>query len=276
MKHRSARRLYAIAVVALAALLHAAPARAQYQPKPLNDPATGETYHIEGAAAWWFPSANIVVSSEQFNIPGSSIDFKTDLGLQDQKFGDLRLVLRPSKSSKFRFEFIPITYNSSSTLHRTIVFNGISYNVGLPVNSLLQWKAYRIGYEYDFIAKNRGYAGFIVEAKVADVKVQLDSPIATEFAHAQAPIPAIGGVGRVYVVPNISITGEVTGFKLPQNLIQDAHAHYVDVDVYGTVNFTNNVGAQLGYRSLDVGYLVKTDSGVLKLKGLYFGVVARY
>jgi hypothetical protein len=111
---------------------------------------------------------------------------------------------------------------------------------------------------------------------VTDVKVQLDSPIATEFAHAEAPIPAIGGVGRVYVVPNISITGEVTGFKLPQNLIQDAHAHYVDVDVYGTVNFTNNIGAQLGYRSLDVGYLVKTDSGVLKLKGLYFGVVARY
>jgi hypothetical protein len=33
---------------------------------------------------------------------------------------------------------------------------------------------------------------------------------------------------------------------------------------------------QLGYRSLDVGYLVKTDTGSFVLRGLFFGVVARY
>ena len=52
--------------------------------------------------------------------------------------------------------------------------------------------------------------------------------------------------------------------------------HYVDFDLYGTVNFTNNIGAQIGYRSLDVGYVVDTDTGAFKLKGIYFGVVARY
>ncbi len=39
---------------------------------------------------------------------------------------------------------------------------------------------------------------------------------------------------------------------------------------------TNNIGAQLGYRSFDVGYLVDQDTGSFTLKGLYFGVVARY
>ena len=77
-------------------------------------------------------------------------------------------------------------------------------------------------------------------------------------------------------MPNISITGEVTGFKLPQSVFKDKSGHYLDVNVYGTLNFTNNVGVQAGYRALDVGYLVDADTGSFTLKGLFFGLVARY
>jgi hypothetical protein len=42
------------------------------------------------------------------------------------------------------------------------------------------------------------------------------------------------------------------------------------------VNFTNNIGVQGGYRSLDMGYLVKQDTGSFVLRGIYFGVIARY
>jgi hypothetical protein len=59
-------------------------------------------------------------------------------------------------------------------------------------------------------------------------------------------------------------------------LIKNTSGHYVDVNVYGTLNFTDNVGVQAGIRSFDVGYLVKTDSGSFNLTGLFFGVVARY
>lgn len=276
MMHRTAIRLYASWCVALAFVFFAAPAQAQFRPRPISEPPTGENYHIEAAAGFWFPTATMIVSSESLGIVGSTIDFKTDLGLQDKNLPDLRLVLSPSRRHKFRFEFIPIKYESQGTLKRTIIFNGQRYNLGLPVTSLLDWKAYRFAYEFDFISNNRGFAGFIVEAKYTDVTVNLASTVATEFARASAPIPAIGGIGRVYVVPNISITGEVTGFKLPENLVVGAHAHYVDFDLYGTVNFTNNFGAQVGYRSLDVGYIVDTDTGTFKLKGIYFGVVARY
>jgi hypothetical protein len=257
-------------------LLSAAPAEAQFQPRPLSDPPTGENYRIEGAAGFWFPSAKIAVSSERFGIQGTTIDFKTDLGLTDSQFADLRLVLKASRRSKFRFEFIPIKYEQSATLRKTIIFNGQRYDIGLPVNSLLEWKAYRLAYEFDFISVDRGFAGFVVEAKYTDVKVDLVSPIATEFAHARAPIPAIGGIGRVYVVPNISITGEFTGFKLPEDLVKNTRAHYIDFDLYGTINFMNHVGAQFGYRTLDLGYLVDTDLGEMVLKGVYFGIVARY
>jgi len=128
------------------------------------------------------------------------------------------------------------------------------------------------------VSRDRGFVGLLLDAKYMDVTVNLQSPVANEFAHARAPIPALGGIVRVYVVPNISITGELTGITLPDSVMEkyDVEGHYVDFDIYGTVNLTNNFGAQIGYRSLDVGYRVKTDSGNLKLGGLYFGAVVRY
>jgi hypothetical protein len=254
----------------------AAPAAAQYQPRPLNDPATGETWHIEATADWWMPTADMVVASESLGIQGSSIDLKRDLGVTDQRFPQLQLQLRPSPRHKFRFQYSPIKYVASATLPHDIVFNGIRYRLGLPVNSSLDWKTYRIGYEYDFVVKNRGFVGFIVEAKYTDVKVQLDSPLATEFARARGPIPALGGIGRVYVVPNISITGELTAFKIPDSIDSRYNAHYLEWELYGTVNFTDHIGLKGGFHNTDVGYLIKTDSGTFVLRGLFFGAVLRY
>jgi hypothetical protein len=279
MKQKSAAlRVYGVLGTILAfALFAASPAQAQFRPRTLNEPPTGEQFHVEGAASFWYPDATIFVSSESLGIIGSTIDFKTDLGLTDQKMPAFKVVLTPGGAHKFRFEFIPIKYTQQQgTLKRQIIFNGQLYNVGLPVTSTIDWRAFRYAYEFDFYKNNRGFAGFIVEAKYTDVQVNLASTVATEFARARAPIPALGGIGRVYVVPNISVTFELTGFKLPQDLIKDTSAHYVDWDLYGTVNFTNRVGAQLGFRSLDVGYIDKADTGAFKLKGLYFGVVARY
>ena len=229
-------RLYALAGVltSLCLLAFASPAGAQYRPRPLNDPATGELFHVEGAISFWRPTADIVIASEGLGIAGTSIDFKNDLGIQDTGFPALNLVLRPARSHKFRMQYIPIKYDGSSNLRRPIVFNGQGYPLNLPVNTALDWKAYRFNYEFDFITRNRGFGGFIIEAKYTDIRADLQTPIRSDFAHARFPVPAIGGIARVYVVPNISITGEVTGFKIPDSIDDRYKAHYVDVDIYGT------------------------------------------
>jgi hypothetical protein len=272
-------RLY-IWTVLIALIGFAAPASAQYRPRPLNDLATGEKFHIEGGADFWFPNTEILVASggtgALSGLTGTLINAKTDLGLTDKRLPKLQLELRPVRSQKFRLEYIPIKFEATTTLTRNIDFNGQRYRVGIPTNTTLDWKAYRFAYEFDFITKNRGFAGFIVEAKYTDVFVQLNTPVLKEFASARAPLPALGGIGRFYVVPNISITGEVTGFKLPDSIDSRYGGHYVDVDIYGTVNFSDNFGVKGGFRSLDMGYLVKQDSGSFTLKGIYFGVVARY
>jgi hypothetical protein len=269
-------RAAAISLLSLVLGLSASTAHAQYSVKGPSDPATGERYHVEIGGFLWNPTPDIVISSEQLGIVGSNIDFVNDLGIEKTRFKQLRVVLRPARKHKLRFEYTPITYDATGKLTARIVFNGIEFPVTLPVNTNLQWKAYRFGYEYDFVSRDRGFVGLILEAKYTDVQATLSNVLATEFARARAPIPAIGGIARVYVVPNISITGEFSGFKLPDSINEDYRAKYYDLDIYGTVNFTDHFGAQAGYRSFDVLYKVEKDAGDLQLKGLYLGGIVRF
>jgi hypothetical protein len=274
MMNRSRFRLYgALAAV----LLTASPALAQFRPRPLSDPATGEAYHIEASAGFWNPASEMSISSEGLGIIGSTIDFRNDLGLEDARFRELRLVLRPTTKHKFRFEIIPIQFsNEDHVITRTLVFNGQAYPISARVNSVFDWKAYRFAYEYDFLAHDRWFAGVIFDIKQTDVSAELETAFIREFVRARGPLPSLGGIGRFYVVPNISITGEFTRMPVPYEITDDIHGRYSDLNIYGTVNFTNNVGAQAGYRKFDVGYKFEDDSGTFKLNGLYFGIVARY
>ena len=258
-------------------LLYPSPARAQFGSVPFSDPATGESYHVEVAGGIWNPTPELVISSEALQIAGSQIDAVNDLGIQKKSFRELRIVLRPTRKHKFRINYLPMTYTvPERRITREFVFNGIRYLVGIPVATTFEWKAWDFGYEYDFLYHDRWFAGFILEAKYTDVRVELQSSVlGTEFAHARAPIPTVGGIVRGYVMPNISITGELTGLNIPDTINEDYRAHYVDFNLYGTVNFTDHLGAQLGYRTIDVGYKVKLDTGDFRLNGLYVGGVLR-
>ena len=267
-------RTAVVCLCALTALGVAAPAMAQYGASSANR-ATGENYHVEVSGALWDPTPQILIRSESIRgIIGSDIDFVEDLGIEKSWFTQLKVVLRPATKHKFRFEYTPIKYEAETVLSRDLIFNGIEFPISVPVEAKFTWKAYRFAYEYDFVYRDRGFVGLVLEAKYTDVEASLTNRLASEFVHARAPIPAIGFIGRGYVAPNISITGEFTFFKLPE--IEGNSGRYFDFDLYGTVNFTNNVGVQGGYRSFDVIYKVENDDGDLQLKGLYFGGVVRF
>jgi hypothetical protein len=251
-----------------------APASAQYGRPTMSDPAVGETYHVEASYGFWNPDLEATISSEQLGIIGTEIDVKSDLGYTDEAIRQFRLVLRPGRKHKFRVEYIPIKFEGDTILNRDIIFNGIEFNVGLPVQSQFEWDTWRLGYEYDFVYTDRVYAGFIVEVRQTTARLQLDSPIDSEFTEARGPIPGIGGVFRGYPAKNFSITAEITGLNVPE--IDEYEGQFIDVDIYGTLNFSNNFGVQGGYRALDASYIAKLDTGDLTLKGFYFTGVARF
>lgn len=262
------------AVWSVAVVAWALPADAQFR---VSEPAVGEKYHIEGGVAFWNADPNLVISSEALGIPGDDIDLVNDLGIEQKRLRELRVVLRPAAKHKFRIQYLPIKYEAEATVLREFVFNGQRYRIGLPINTSADLTTYRFGYEYDFIYRDRGYVGVLLDLKYTNVDVRLDSPIGAEFTTAVAPIPTIGLVGRGYVAKNVSITGEVTFFKIPENLGgEDFGGRYLDYDFYGTFNFTEHAGAQFGLRSVDVEYFRDLDTGNLNFKGWYFGGVLRY
>jgi hypothetical protein len=275
-------RLFATFVCLFAGLVAASPAEAQYGARRAStDRATGETYNVEFGAAFWNPTPEIVISSESLGILGDDGDFVKTLGLEKKKFRQLKVVLRPGTKHKFRFEYTPLKYEAVKTIGTSFVFNGQRYTIGLPVTSEVMWKAYRIGYEYDFVYRSRGFVGMLIETKYTDIEATLTANLAgighTEFTHARGPVPSIGVIGRGYVVPNISITGEFSGFpEIGADGSSRYGGKYYDFDLYGTVNFNEHAGVQLGYRSFDVSYKVKNENATLKMKGLYFGAVGRF
>jgi hypothetical protein len=271
------RRVVRTGLIVFGLLASAFPAAAQFRPPSAAAPAVGERYNVEAGLTFWSPEPDLIISSESLGIPGGDIDLREDLGIVEKRIRELRLVLRPATKHKFRFNYLPMSYEAESVVRREFIFNGQRYRVGLPVNTEAKLTTYRFGYEYDFFYRDRGYVGVLVDLKYTDVEVALDSPIGREFTTAVAPIPGIGVVGRGYVVPNVSITGEFSYFRIPENLGQDEFGgRYLEFDFYGTFNFSRNVGAQFGLRSIDVDYFDDFDRGLLTFNGWYFGGVVRY
>lgn len=253
---------------------------AQYRPLPstygTGPDVKGEAYRVEFAANLWNPPPDFVFTSEGLGIAGTPIDLQADLGIEQKPTYELRLVLRPGTKHKFRFHYLPLAYQAETTLGTDFIFNGILFPAGAAVQTDFAWTAYRLTYEFDFLYRERWFAGVLLEAKYADTRLQLDSPTDSEYVKARAPIPAIGGVVRVYPTSFLSVHGEFTYFRLPDNLQEDASLNSVDMDFYVTVNISNNFGIQGGWRSTDMAFRLDMDEGSVKLKGAYIGGVVRY
>ncbi len=257
----------------------AAPAAAQYSaPSMSTAGSVGEDYHIQAAAGLWAPTLTGVVSSEQLGIVGTKIDFVKDLKFQDTKFSDFRFEIKAGKRNKLYAQYVPITYSSDTTLTRDIVFNGQKFSANLPIQSQFNWKVWRVGYELDLVSTDRFFLGALAEARITDFSVTLKAPGDTEFTSASGPLPAYGGIARAYLLPNMSVTASVSGFKLWDSLAQklDATGNYVDMDFYATYNINRYLGVQGGYRKMTLTVTLKKDFGDMEYAGVWFGGVIRY
>ena len=270
-------RLYVLmGLTALGVLASPPAAFAQYRSEASS--VVGEKYHIEAAFAFWDAEPSLVINSESLGILGDDIDLTSDLGILKKRLRKFNVVLRPATKHKLKFERLPIKYEADVLVSRSFVFNGQRYNLGLPVQTSVDFSTYRFGYEYDFLYLPRGYVGGGVDLRYTNVDVQLLSPIGREFLETAAPIPSFGFMGRGYVTRNLAVDAELSLFRVPDNLAEqfEGDGSYTDFDLKGTYNFTRNVGAVVGYRRTNIFYDIDLDTGTLKFSGMYFGGVVRY
>lgn len=254
-------------------------AAAQDRPRAAAAPAVGEDYRIEASYGWWNAEPSLIVNSEALGILGTDVDLISDLGIEKRRLGKLNIVLKPGKKHRLRYEHLPITYETDAfPVARAFIFNGQRYNVGLPVTTVANLTQDTFGYEWDMFDFPRGFFGAGVNVMLANIDVNLLSPIGEEFIAQAAPIPAFNFSGRAYATKNLALNGEIKFFRIPESIEKkiEGDGSYTDIDIHATYNVTRNVGLQMGWRKSAIFYLADTDEGDLKFKGLYFSGVVRY
>ncbi len=252
------------------------------------DPAPAENFGLELAAMYWSPTPEILIQTGALaQIGENEVDLVQEFAIDEKRFTEYRVVIKGGRKHKFRFSYVPIEYDEEAVLERTITFGGQTFPVNVPASAHLKWQQWRFGYEYDFVAADRGLLGVLLDLKYNKISAELAAEgFGAELTEATAPVPTIGLIARVYPHRAFSITTEFSGFKMPGFIgerisdslgeTDDFEAKLFDLDIYGTLNFGRHVGAQFGYRSLTADYLVDEDSGDLKMKGTYFGGVLRF
>jgi hypothetical protein len=278
-------RIRVSATVLLFGLLAAARADAQFN---VPDPAPAENFAVELGAMFWSPTPEALIQTGALaQIGENEVDIIQEFGIDDKRFTEFRVVIKGGRKHKIRFSYVPIEYEEEAVLERTISFGGQTFPVNVPATAHLKWQQWRFGYEWDFVAADRGLLGLLVDLKYNRISAELAAEgFGTELTEATAPVPTIGVIARVYPHRVFSVTTEFSGFKMPGFIgdrisdslgdDDDFEAKLFDLDIYGTVNFGRHVGVQGGYRSLTADYLIDEDSGDLKMKGTYFGGILRF
>jgi hypothetical protein len=188
------------------------------------------------------------------------VDFVNTFALEDDRFTELRLVLKGGKH-KFRAARVVFEYQESATIQ------------GAPATTDIEWELWRVGYEYDFIRRQQGFVGVVTELKYNEVDARVNTPFGRAETLQKVPIPTIGAIGRGYLGDAVSVTAEFTMLSLDRD---DLRGKFYDFDLYGTGHFGKSFGVQAGYRSVTTDYLVDDDAGDLKMKGFYFGGLVRF
>jgi hypothetical protein len=262
------------AAVFLVVVLAASRANAQFN---APDPAPGEQAHAELSLLFWTPTPQLQLNTGGLTNTGvGPVDFVGEFGIADKRLREYRMTAKPGRHHKLRYSSLPIKYEATATLNRSIQFGGLTVPVSTTATATLDWRLRRYGYEWDFLAMDRGYIGVITELKDNKVSATVASPFGTETAERRAVIPTVGIGARGYPHRLFSITGEFTGFKMPERFKDTLSGKFTDLDLYGTISLGRNVAVQGGYRSVLVEYASDGDTGNLRLKGLYWGGSLRF
>ena len=115
----------------------------------------------------------------------------------------------------------------------------------------MKWKAYRFGYEWDFVYQEprlrRPDPGREIHRHQRDAH-RRDGRRRAQFTHAQAPIPPSASSAAATSSPTSRSPASSARSSCPSEALSsdDYSAGYYDFDLYGTVNFTDHFGAQAG------------------------------
>ena len=273
--------------VALACLLLGAPACARPATAQLSGPSTdfpvGELHRIELLGSLWPPAQDLTVAHGGSGASATTTGAAGGPGAAVPRFMDLRVRLRPSRRQRVHFDYLPVRYDAVTAPDRPASPGGAELGSGAPISSVFTWRTWRLAYEYDLIHLARGSLGLFAEATYTDVRIArgpgcVAGSAACELARMRRPIPAVGGVVRLYPSPVIMLGAEASLLRMPWGIgdFLGYTGEHLAVDVHAVLNFIDAFGLQLGYRSRKLNIQTTEHDYDLKLEGVYAGALLRF
>lgn len=203
------RGIFGSAALAVAAMA-AASASAQ---------ALDERVWIE--ASGYFPGIETKVSVSRPGQPGSDIDVENDLGMDDTD-------TLPAVYAGWRFsprwvltgEYYALDREGSKSLSRTIDFDGVTYPIGVTIDSKLASNVYRATLGYSFLQNDRSELGAAIGLHATDFEIELagetqgGASAVVRNRTFLAPMPTLGVYGTYEATPRVILNGRVDFLSL--------------------------------------------------------------
>jgi hypothetical protein len=155
-------------------------------------------------------------------------DLQRDFGFGNYATFSGRLDWRFKRKHHLLFSASPVISSRTTTLTRTVEWQGNTYDVGAQVNADIRSLIFAPGYQYDFFRKRQGNLGVLVNVNMVytDARLKLEgtatggggsgSGSVSSEGSLFAPLPAVGPEFRWYPIPDSNrfyLDGNLTGMS---------------------------------------------------------------
>lgn len=209
---RTARLLTLVTFVALLAV----PATVRGQASEEFD-----NYKVRLDTFWFYSYPTGTIQGQGDTVP---VDFHKDLGFNPYSTFSGMVDWKFTRKNHFYLVIDPLFSSKTTTLNKTITFQGQTFEVGAQVNSELHAFFIAPGYQYDIIRRRRGHLGIGVQFDLFNSTAKISatgqvngggavSGTASASGSLLAPIPVAGPQFRLYLTnsPRLFVEGNVYG-----------------------------------------------------------------
>jgi hypothetical protein len=231
-------RTVALALSGLAAVAGAAPARAQM----LDD-----EYWVEAGAYWAEVSSTARVEPTNPRIPGTTIDFESDLDLDDSEaLPSITAGTRLGGRWSIGAEYYSLGREGTRRAGRRIVFDDTVFDLDAQVSARFVSDVYRLTVGYAFVRSEDAEIGGALGIHGTDFDIELAGEASVNGS------PVVGGVIRrktVFVpLPTVGLFGTV---EVAPRVVANARIDYLSLSVGRYDGRLLNAQAAVSYRVID-------------------------
>lgn len=158
-----------------------------------------QAFEIGVRGYYWLPGLSGDVKVDDSGIPGTKLDLKSDLGIDEESYIALE-AFAGLGNHHLSLTYYQADYSGTNTLTTPINFGGTTFDANAQLNSSLEYDVYDLVYRYDLLDLENiaaGFSlGFVAKVKYLDGNVGIDGTVlavpTSESVDFTVPIPMVG------------------------------------------------------------------------------------